>query len=130
MLKHTRNTNNSEIRFYKKIYNEQHYTKTANMLDTTNCNKSNVYVIHQKFNHFTDVIGSVFVVTIWRITGEMAFISANFDVSISCSSIFVFKGIVYDIVHTRLELIMWDGSVQGRKIKRLNGSCFMDSQVA
>ena len=25
---------------------------------------------------------------------------------------------------------MWDGSVQGRKIKRLNGSCFMDSQVA
>ena len=21
---------------------------------------------------------------------------------------------------------MWDGSVQGRKIKRLNGSCFMD----
>ena len=25
---------------------------------------------------------------------------------------------------------MWDGSVQGRKIKCLNGSCFMDSQVA
>ena len=23
---------------------------------------------------------------------------------------------------------MWDGSVQGRKIKRLNGSCFMDSK--
>ena len=28
----------------------------------------------------------------------MAFISANFDVSISCSSIFVFKGIVYEDV--------------------------------
>ena len=27
----------------------------------------------------------------------MAFISANFDVSISCSSIFVFKGIVYEV---------------------------------
>ena len=25
---------------------------------------------------------------------------------------------------------MWDGSVQGRKIKCFNGSCFMDSQVA
>ena len=24
---------------------------------------------------------------------------------------------------------MWDGSVQGRKIKCLNGSCFMDSQA-
>ena len=28
---------------------------------------------------------------------------ANFDVGVSCSSIFVFKGIVYDVVHTRLE---------------------------
>ena len=26
--------------------------------------KPNIYVIHQKFNHFTDIIGSVFVVTI------------------------------------------------------------------
>ena len=33
---------------------------------------------------------------------------------------FVFKGIVYDVVHTRLEYIMWDGSVQSRKIKCLN----------
>ena len=33
----------------------------------------------------------------------MAFISANFAVGVSCSSIFVFKGIVYDVVHTRLE---------------------------
>ena len=32
-----------------------------------------------------------------------AFISANFDVGVSCSSIFVLKGIVYDVVHTRLE---------------------------
>ena len=37
--------------------------------------------------------------------------------------------IVYDVVHTRLEEIMWDGSVQGRKIECLNGSCSMDSQV-
>ena len=64
--------------------------------------KPNIYIIHQKFNHFTDVIGSVFVVTIYRITGEITFISANFDVGVSCSSIFVFKGIVYDVVHTRL----------------------------
>ena len=35
--------------------------------------------------------------------GEIAFISANFDMGVSCSSIFVFKGIVYDVVHTRLE---------------------------
>ena len=58
----------------------------------------------------------------------MAFISTNFDVGVSCSS-FVFKGIVYDVVHTRLESIMWGGSVQGRKIECLNGSCSMDSQV-
>ena len=37
MLKHTRNTNNNGIRFYKQIYNEQHCTKTAKMLDTQNC---------------------------------------------------------------------------------------------
>ena len=42
MLKHTRNTNNSEIRFYKKIYNEQHCTKTANMLNTTNCLQNHI----------------------------------------------------------------------------------------
>ena len=72
----------------------------------------------------------VFVVTILRITGDIAFyISANFDLGVTCSSIFVFKGIVYDVVHTRLEQIMWDGSVQGRKIKCLNGSCSLDSQV-
>ena len=65
--------------------------------------KPNIYIIHQKFNHFTDVIGSVFVVTIQRITSERAFISTNFDVGESCSSIFVFEGIVYDVVHTRLE---------------------------
>ena len=39
----------------------------------------------------------------------------------------MFNGIVYDVVHTRLEQIMWDGSVQGRKIECLNGSCSMDS---
>ena len=33
----TRNTNNSGIRFHKQIYNEQHCTKTAKMLDTQNC---------------------------------------------------------------------------------------------
>ena len=38
-------------------------------------------------------------VTILRIAGEIAFISANFDVGVSCSSIFVLKG----IVHMRLE---------------------------
>ena len=32
-----------------------------------------------------------------------AFISAKFDVGVSSSSIFVLKGIVYDVVHTRLE---------------------------
>ena len=61
-----------------------------------------IYIIHQKFNHFTDVIRSVFVVTILRITGEVAFISAKFDVGVSCTSIFVFESIVYDVVHTRL----------------------------
>ena len=54
----------------------------------------NMYVIRQKFNNFTDVIGSVFVVTIQRIICEIAFISANFDVGVSCSPIFVFEGIV------------------------------------
>ena len=34
----------------------------------------------------------------------MAFISANFDVSISCSSISVFKGIVYDVVKVMVTL--------------------------
>ena len=61
--------------------------------------------------------------------GSLAIISANFDVGVSCSSIFVFKGIVYDVVHTRLEEIMWDGSVQSRKTECFNGSCSMDSQV-
>ena len=28
---------------------------------------------------------------------------ANFDVDVSCSSIFVFEGIVNDVVHTRLK---------------------------
>ena len=41
--------------------------------------------------------------SIERIIGEMAFISANFDVDISCSFIFVFKGTVYDVVHTKFE---------------------------
>ena len=36
--------------------------------------------------------------------GEIAFISANFDVGVYCDSIFVFKGIVYDVVNTRLEV--------------------------
>ena len=45
--------------------------------------KPNIYIIHKKFNHFTDVIGSVFVVTIQRVTGEIAFISANFDAGVS-----------------------------------------------
>ena len=58
--------------------------------------KPNIYVIHQRFSHFADVIGSVFVVTILRTIGEIAFISANFDVGVSCSSIFMFKSIVYD----------------------------------
>ena len=48
---------------------------------------------------------------------------------VSCTSIFVSEGIVYDVVHTRLEKIMWDGSVQGREIECLNGSCSLDSQV-
>ena len=38
-----------------------------------------------------------------RITGEKTFISANFDENVSCSSIFMFKGIVYDVVHRRLQ---------------------------
>ena len=38
-----------------------------------------------------------------KIIGEIAFISANFDVGVSCSSIFVIKGIVYDVVPTRFE---------------------------
>ena len=50
----------------------------------------------------------------------MAFISATFDVDISCSYIFVLKGIVYDVAHIRLKYIMWDGNVQ--KIKCLNGN--------
>ena len=41
----------------------------------------------------------------------------------------VLKGIVYDVVHMRLEQIMWDGSVQAIKIEHLNRSCSMDSQV-
>ena len=42
MLKHTRNTNNSGIRFYKQIYNEIHCTKTAKMLDTQNCLQNHI----------------------------------------------------------------------------------------
>ena len=34
---------------------------------------------------------------------SLEFISANFDVGLSCTSIFVFKRIVYNAVHTRLE---------------------------
>ena len=41
MLKHTRNTNISGIRFYRQIYNE-HYTKTAKMLDTQNCFQNHI----------------------------------------------------------------------------------------
>ena len=63
----------------------------------------NMHVISQKCNHFTDVIGSVFVVTIERIIGERAFSSANFGVGVSCSSIFVFHSIFCDVVYTRLE---------------------------
>ena len=40
------------------------------------------------FDHFRDVIGSIFVVTIQRIIGEVVFISANFDGGISWNSIF------------------------------------------
>ena len=36
MLKHTINTNNSGIRFYEQIYNEEYCTKTAEMLDSQN----------------------------------------------------------------------------------------------
>ena len=60
----------------------------------------------------------------------MAFISANFDVSISCSSIFVFKGIVYDVVQTRLSKSCGMEVYRVEKSNVLNGSCFMDSQVA
>ena len=64
--------------------------------------KANIYILfQQKFNHFT--MGSVFVVTIQRIIGEIAFIPANFDLGVLYSSIFVCKGVVYDYVHTRLE---------------------------
>ena len=42
MLKHTRNTNNSEIRFYKQIYNESHCTKAAKVLDTQNCFQNHI----------------------------------------------------------------------------------------
>ena len=38
--------------------------KNANHLSEKLSTKPNIYVIHQKFNHFTDVIGRVFVVTI------------------------------------------------------------------
>ena len=41
-------------------------------------------------------------------------------------SIFVFKGIAYDVVHTRPNEIMSNASVQGRKIKCLNGNSFTD----
>ena len=34
--KHTRNTNNSGIRFYKQIYNEEYCTKAAKTLDSQN----------------------------------------------------------------------------------------------
>ena len=36
MLKHTMNTNNSGIRFYKQIYNEEYCIKTAKTLDSQN----------------------------------------------------------------------------------------------
>ena len=36
MLKHTRNTNNTGICFYKQIYTEQYCTKTAETLDSQN----------------------------------------------------------------------------------------------
>ena len=42
ILKHTRNTNNSGISFYKQIYNEKHRTKTAKMLDTQNCLQNHI----------------------------------------------------------------------------------------
>ena len=48
----------------------------------------------------------------------MAFISADFDAGVSCSSISVFKGIAYDVVHTRREQIMWDGSVQDKVLQK------------
>ena len=40
------------------------FHKKANHLSEKLSTKPNIYIIHQKFNHFTDVIGSVFVVTI------------------------------------------------------------------
>ena len=42
MLKHTRNTNSSGIRFYKQIYNGYHCTETAKMLDTQNCLQNHI----------------------------------------------------------------------------------------
>ena len=38
--------------------------RNANHLSEKLSTKPNIYIIHQEFNHFTDVIGSVFVVTI------------------------------------------------------------------
>ena len=46
MLKHTKNANNSGIRFYKQIYNEYHFTKTAEMLDTKNCLQHHIVSIY------------------------------------------------------------------------------------
>ena len=40
--KHAQHTNNSGIRFYKQIYNEQHRTKTAKMLDKQNCLQNHI----------------------------------------------------------------------------------------
>ena len=50
MLKHTRNTNNSGIHFYKQIYDQLHCTKTAKMLDTQNCLQN--YIKNAKASKF------------------------------------------------------------------------------
>ena len=40
MLRHTSNTNNSGIRFYKQIYDAQNCTKIAKMLYAQNCHQN------------------------------------------------------------------------------------------
>ena len=77
--------------------------RNANCLSEKLSRTPNTYVIHQTFNDFTDFIGSVFVVITEMIIGEIAFISAILDVGVSCSSTFVFRGILYDVVHRRHE---------------------------
>ena len=42
MLKHTMSTNNNGIRFYKQIYNEYYYTRTAKVMDTKNCHQNHI----------------------------------------------------------------------------------------